>query len=139
MIQLGIEWFLYRTQNCCRNRNKYEFFSHTHTWSLHQQQVEQLLTNQEYELEKTERLSQALTGADQAEEVLKKHESFVSSMSSVDERIASLHQDAERLAGNQDAAKIQERAEKIEERRKKNHEHAEELTKNLRVRVCVQN
>ena len=94
-------------------------------------QIEQLLTNQEYELEKTERTS--LGGADQAEEALKRHELFASSMISADERIIGIMREAQRLSDNRESAKIQTRADKIDERRQRNHQTAANITADLRV------
>ena len=95
--------------------------------------MEQLLSNQEYILESTQRVSSTTVDPDVAEELLKKHESFVSTMSSVDERVDQTLQEAERLKDNKDADKIQERVEKVDERRKKNKADAADISNKLRV------
>uniref|UniRef100_F6Q5V5 Spectrin beta chain n=1 Tax=Ciona intestinalis TaxID=7719 RepID=F6Q5V5_CIOIN len=105
-------------------------------------QAEQILTNQEYALETARRSSAAATTPDSAEEVLKKHEAFVATMASGDERIESVLRDAEKLSDEETshhaADRIKERAEKIAERRAKNKEEAEEVSAMLRENLAMQ-
>uniref|UniRef100_H2ZPE1 Spectrin beta chain n=1 Tax=Ciona savignyi TaxID=51511 RepID=H2ZPE1_CIOSA len=103
-------------------------------------QAEQILTNQEYALESARRSSAAASTPDSAEEVMKKHEAFVATMASADERVEAVLRDAGKLADadHHAADKIKERAEKIAERRAKNKEEAGEVSTMLRDNLALQ-
>lgn len=81
------------------------------------------------------RSAAACTSPDVAEEILKKHESFMATMPGAEERVDVVLDDAKRLGEPEHHAadQICERADKVRERQKKNREEAEEVTALLRV------
>ncbi|XP_076810469.1 spectrin beta chain, non-erythrocytic 1-like isoform X3 [Clavelina lepadiformis] len=103
-------------------------------------QAEQLLSNQEYALDGAKRSAAACTSPDVAEEILKKHESFMATMPGAEERVDVVLDDAKRLGEPEHHAadQICERADKVRERQKKNREEAEEVTALLRENLQMQ-
>ncbi|KAI8432350.1 hypothetical protein MSG28_004761 [Choristoneura fumiferana] len=85
-------------------------------------QAEVLLTHQELRLAKTE----PPTNLEQAENMIKEHEAFLTTMEANDDKINSVVQFANRLVEEKhfDADKIQRKADNIEQRRAANREKA---------------
>jgi len=99
--------------------------------------VEQLLSKQEYEIEKTDRLLQTLANPDHAEDIEKKYEAFCATIPAVDLKINELKKQAEILHDNGDVKKAQEKIDKIDEKRRKNEADSEEIAKQLREQVLL--
>ncbi|XP_062529701.1 spectrin beta chain isoform X2 [Bombyx mori] len=92
-------------------------------------QAEVLLAHQEHRLAKTE----PPTNLEQAENIIKEHEAFLTTMEANDDKINSVVQFANRLVEERhfDADKIQRKAENIEARRNANREKALNLMEKL--------
>ncbi|XP_023659319.2 spectrin beta chain, non-erythrocytic 1-like isoform X1 [Paramormyrops kingsleyae] len=88
-------------------------------------QAEGFLNSQEYVLSHTE-MPASLQGA---EDAIKKHEDFLTTMEASEEKIAGVVDSGRRLVSdrNANADKIQEKADSIQERHKKNKQAASEL------------
>ncbi|KAJ8372951.1 hypothetical protein AAFF_G00272750 [Aldrovandia affinis] len=93
-------------------------------------QAEGFLNNQEYVLSHTE-LPSSLQAA---EEAIKKHEDFMTTMEASEEKITSVVDAGRRLVSdrNTNSDKIQEKADSIQERHQKNRRVASELLARLR-------
>ncbi|XP_077975326.1 spectrin beta chain, non-erythrocytic 1-like isoform X4 [Styela clava] len=151
-------------QQMWENRNKFLTQAHQYqTFVRDAKQAEQLLSNQEYALASTRAQASAVSpveeedgqetvdavaargpvaSPDVAEEALKKHEAFVASMAANDERINAVLRSAETLSDpdleHYAADKISERAEKVDERQKKNKHEAEEVMELLQENLSMQ-
>ncbi|XP_026313733.1 spectrin beta chain isoform X3 [Hyposmocoma kahamanoa] len=92
-------------------------------------QAEVLLSHQEHRLAKTE----PPTNLEQAENLIKEHEAFLTTMEANDDKINSVVQFANRLVEERhfDADKIQRKADSIEQRRNANKEKAQQLMEKL--------
>ncbi|KAG7272728.1 hypothetical protein CRUP_038174 [Coryphaenoides rupestris] len=93
-------------------------------------QAEAFLNSQEYVLSHTE-MPNSLQGA---EEAIKKHEDFLTTTEASEEKIIGVVENGHRLIadGNANADKIQEKADSIQERQRKNKEAANELLAKLK-------
>ncbi|XP_045122381.1 spectrin beta chain-like isoform X4 [Portunus trituberculatus] len=98
-------------------------------------QGEVLLSQQEHYLSKDE----TPTNLEQAENLIKRHEAFLTTMEANDEKINGICQFAQRLLdeGHYAVDKIQKKAENIEERRQQNRERAMEQMERLRDQLQV--
>nr|XP_045601233.1 spectrin beta chain-like isoform X2 [Procambarus clarkii] len=98
-------------------------------------QGEVLLSQQEHYLSKDE----TPTNLEQAENLIKRHEAFLTTMEANDEKINGICQFAQRLLDEEHFAadKIQKKAENIEERRQQNRERAMEQMERLRDQLQV--
>ncbi|XP_015125014.1 spectrin beta chain isoform X2 [Diachasma alloeum] len=99
-------------------------------------QAEVLLSQQEHHLAKDETPS----NFEQAENMIKRHEAFMTTMDANDEKINSVVQFAARLVdeGHFAADKVRKKAESINERRNVNHEKADQLMEKLRDQLQLQ-
>uniref|UniRef100_A0A8C7VHF7 Spectrin beta chain n=1 Tax=Oncorhynchus mykiss TaxID=8022 RepID=A0A8C7VHF7_ONCMY len=93
-------------------------------------QAEGFLNSQEYVLSHTE-MPSSLQGA---EEAIKKHEDFLTTMEASEEKITGVVEAGRRLVNdlNANSDKIQEKADSIQERHQKNREAANELLSKLK-------
>uniref|UniRef100_A0A3P9A8M7 Spectrin beta chain n=1 Tax=Esox lucius TaxID=8010 RepID=A0A3P9A8M7_ESOLU len=93
-------------------------------------QAESFLNSQEYVLSHTE-MPCSLQGA---EEAIKKHEDFLTTMEASEEKILGVVEAGRRLVNddNANSEKIQEKADSIQDRHKKNKEAANELLSKLK-------
>ncbi|CAB1316083.1 unnamed protein product [Coregonus sp. 'balchen'] len=93
-------------------------------------QAEGFLNSQEYVLSHTE-MPSSLQGA---EEAIKKHEDFLTTMEASEEKITGVVEAGRRLVKdlNANSDKIQEKADSIQERHQKNREDANELLSKLK-------
>ncbi|XP_030217907.1 spectrin family protein isoform X1 [Gadus morhua] len=93
-------------------------------------QAEAFLNSQEYVLSHTE-MPSSLQGA---EDAIKKHEDFLTTMEASEEKISGVVESGHRLItdGNATADKIQEKADSIQERQQKNKQAANELLAKLK-------
>ncbi|XP_071055816.1 spectrin beta chain isoform X5 [Onthophagus taurus] len=93
-------------------------------------QAEVILSQQEHTLNKDE----TPTSLEQAENLLKKHEAFLTTMDANDDKINTVVQFSRRLCDENHFAsdKIAKRADAIDERRQSNRERAQALTDRLR-------
>uniref|UniRef100_A0A8C4ZXR7 Spectrin beta chain n=1 Tax=Gadus morhua TaxID=8049 RepID=A0A8C4ZXR7_GADMO len=93
-------------------------------------QAEAFLNSQEYVLSHTE-MPSSLQGA---EDAIKKHEDFLTTMEASEEKISGVVESGHRLItdGNATADKIQEKADSIQERWEKNKQAANELLAKLK-------
>nr|XP_027207982.1 spectrin beta chain-like isoform X6 [Penaeus vannamei] len=98
-------------------------------------QGEVLLSQQEHYLSKDE----TPTNLEQAENLIKRHEAFLTTMEANDEKINGICQFAQRLLDEEHFAadKIQKKAENIEERRQQNRDRAMEQMERLRDQLQV--
>ncbi|XP_066961573.1 spectrin beta chain isoform X23 [Macrobrachium rosenbergii] len=98
-------------------------------------QGEVLLSQQEHYLTKDE----TPTNLEQAENLIKRHEAFLTTMEANDDKINGICQFAQRLLDEEHFAadKIQKKAENIEERRQQNRERAMEQMERLRDQLQV--
>ncbi|XP_050732395.1 spectrin beta chain-like isoform X2 [Eriocheir sinensis] len=98
-------------------------------------QGEVLLSQQEHYLSKDE----TPANLEQAENLIKRHEAFLTTMEANDEKINGICQFAQRLLDEEHFAadKIQKKAENIEERRQQNRERAMEQMERLRDQLQV--
>ncbi|XP_071530660.1 spectrin beta chain isoform X5 [Panulirus ornatus] len=98
-------------------------------------QGEVLLSQQEHYLSKDE----TPTNLEQAENLIKRHEAFLTTMEANDEKINGICQFAQRLLDDEHFAadKIQKKAENIEERRQQNRDRAMEQMERLRDQLQV--
>ncbi|XP_042238845.1 spectrin beta chain-like isoform X1 [Homarus americanus] len=98
-------------------------------------QGEVLLSQQEHYLSKDE----TPTNLEQAENLIKRHEAFLTTMEANDEKINGICQFAQRLLDEEHfaAEKIQKKAENIEERRQQNRDRAMEQMERLRDQLQV--
>ncbi|XP_064119290.1 spectrin beta chain-like isoform X5 [Macrobrachium nipponense] len=98
-------------------------------------QGEVLLSQQEHYLTKDE----TPTNLEQAENLIKRHEAFLTTMEANDDKINGICQFAQRLLDEEHfaAEKIQKKAENIEERRQQNRERAMEQMERLRDQLQV--
>lgn len=96
-------------------------------------QVEVLLNQQEHYLAKDEAI-QRISNLEQVENLIKRHETFLTTMEANEEKINSVVQFAQRLCddGHYAADKIKRKADSINERRGQNHGRAEHLSVKLR-------
>ncbi|XP_053369444.1 spectrin beta chain, non-erythrocytic 1 isoform X1 [Clarias gariepinus] len=113
--------------------NRQNLLSQSHAYQLFlrdTKQAETFLNNQEYVLAHTE-MPTTLEGAEAA---IKKHEDVMTTMDANEEKINGVVEAGRRLAsdGNINAEKIQERANSIDDRHKKNREAAVELLMKLK-------
>jgi len=92
-----------------------------------------LLSNHEYALDEARRAAGSSCTVEVAEEALKKHEAFMATMASADEKVEVVMADMSSLDDQLAPEKVKERANKIDERRNKNKEEAQLVTTLLQV------
>ncbi|XP_055939314.1 spectrin beta chain-like isoform X2 [Argiope bruennichi] len=98
-------------------------------------QAEVILNQQEHYLSKDE----TPTNLEQAEDLIKRHETYLATMEANDEKINAVVLFAQRLCdeGNFDADKVHKKAENITERRNANHARAAELMEKLKDQLML--
>lgn len=98
-------------------------------------QAEVILNQQEHYLSKDE----TPANLEQAEDLTKRHETFLATMEANDEKINSVIQFAQRLCdeGNFEADKVHKKAENITERRNANHARAAEMLEKLKDQLMM--
>ena len=91
------------------------------------------MSNHEYALDELRRAASSACTVEVAEDALKKHEAFMATMASADERVEVVLADVEALADHVTPEKVQERAKRIADRRTKNRDEAQVVTALLQV------
>ncbi|XP_042895897.1 spectrin beta chain [Parasteatoda tepidariorum] len=98
-------------------------------------QAEVILNQQEHYLSKDE----VPTNLEQAEDLIKRHETYLATMEANDEKINAVVMFAQRLCdeGNFEADKVHKKAENITERRNANHAQAAEMMEKLKDQLML--